>query len=198
MIPRLISGWPNVADSAAMRKSQAIASSQPPPSAIELTAAIVAVRDFSIPRMNACACSTISAPSPSSIFVNSLMSAPAANVKMFDDAITIARGLPSTCFQASASSLMTGGDSGFIGGRLSHDDRDVVARLEQQRLLWPPRRAAGRGRSPGRSSCPSRPWATSGAGQRRRSSRPTPPGRVLERLDDLVEAALVGAANGPG
>ena len=43
MIPRLISGWPKVADSAAIRKSQAMASSQPPPKAIELTAAIVTV-----------------------------------------------------------------------------------------------------------------------------------------------------------
>jgi hypothetical protein len=33
MIPRLTSGWPNLALSAAMMKSQAIASSQPPPSA---------------------------------------------------------------------------------------------------------------------------------------------------------------------
>ena len=41
MIPSLISGWPKTADSAAIRKSQAIASSQPPPKASELTAAIV-------------------------------------------------------------------------------------------------------------------------------------------------------------
>ena len=44
MIPSLISGWPKTADSAAMRKSQAIASSQPPPKARALTAAIVAIR----------------------------------------------------------------------------------------------------------------------------------------------------------
>ena len=43
MIPSLISGWPKTADSAAIRKSQAIASSQPPPNASELTAAIVAM-----------------------------------------------------------------------------------------------------------------------------------------------------------
>jgi hypothetical protein len=51
MIPRLISGWPKVADSAAMRKSHAIASSQPPPKASEFTAAIETVGDCSIPRM---------------------------------------------------------------------------------------------------------------------------------------------------
>ena len=44
MIPSLISGWPKTAASAAIRKSQAIASSQPPPKASELTAAIVATR----------------------------------------------------------------------------------------------------------------------------------------------------------
>ena len=44
MIPSLISGWPKTADSAAIRKSQAIASSQPPPKAIALTAAIVETR----------------------------------------------------------------------------------------------------------------------------------------------------------
>ncbi len=44
MIPSLISGWPKIAESAAIRKSQAIASSQPPPNAIELTAATVEIR----------------------------------------------------------------------------------------------------------------------------------------------------------
>ena len=44
MIPSLISGWPKTADSAAIRKSQAIASSQPPPKASALTAAIVGDR----------------------------------------------------------------------------------------------------------------------------------------------------------
>ena len=47
MIPRLISGCPNEAENAARRTSQAIASSQPPPSAMPLTAAIVIVRDVS-------------------------------------------------------------------------------------------------------------------------------------------------------
>ena len=40
MTPRLTSGWPNLALALAMRKSQARASSQPPPRAKPLTAAI--------------------------------------------------------------------------------------------------------------------------------------------------------------
>ena len=43
MIPRLISGWPKVASSAATSMSQAMASSAPPPSAKPRTAAIVGV-----------------------------------------------------------------------------------------------------------------------------------------------------------
>ena len=50
MMPRLISGWPKVADSAASRKSHAIDSSQPPPNAMLLTAAIVVVLEVSISR----------------------------------------------------------------------------------------------------------------------------------------------------
>jgi hypothetical protein len=50
MIPRLISGWPNVADSAASLKSQAMDSSHPPPNAMLLTAAMVVVLDCSISR----------------------------------------------------------------------------------------------------------------------------------------------------
>ncbi len=43
MIPSLISGWPKSAERAAIRTSQDIASSQPPPKARPLTAAIVAI-----------------------------------------------------------------------------------------------------------------------------------------------------------
>ncbi|MNT42282.1 hypothetical protein D3C72_1786990 [compost metagenome] len=42
--PSLISGWPNLAVSDAMMKSHIIASSQPPPSAKPLTAAITGLR----------------------------------------------------------------------------------------------------------------------------------------------------------
>ena len=44
--PSLISGWPNLALSLAMMKSAIIASSQPPPSAKPLTAAIQGLRVF--------------------------------------------------------------------------------------------------------------------------------------------------------
>ena len=44
MMPSLISGWPKRALSAAMMKSHIIASSQPPPSAKPLTAAITGLR----------------------------------------------------------------------------------------------------------------------------------------------------------
>lgn len=42
--PSLISGWPNTADSPATTRSHIIASSQPPPRAGPLTAAIFGVR----------------------------------------------------------------------------------------------------------------------------------------------------------
>ena len=44
MTPSLISGWPNLAVSAAMMKSHIIASSQPPPSAKPATAAMIGLR----------------------------------------------------------------------------------------------------------------------------------------------------------
>ena len=43
-MPRLISGWPNFALSAARMKSHIIASSQPPPSAKPETAAMTGLR----------------------------------------------------------------------------------------------------------------------------------------------------------
>ena len=110
-----------MADSAARRKSHAIASSQPPPKAIEFTAAIVTVRDCSIPRMNAWAESISSLPSLSGdILVNSLMSAPALNVNTFEDANTTTRSLPSISSHSSVSSFTTCGEIGLAGGRLSH------------------------------------------------------------------------------
>ena len=44
MTPSLISGWPNLALSAAMMKSHIMASSQPPPSAKPATAATIGLR----------------------------------------------------------------------------------------------------------------------------------------------------------
>ncbi len=55
MMPSLISGWPKIAERAAMRTSQAIASSQPPPKARPLTAAIVAMPSEPSSRNSACA-----------------------------------------------------------------------------------------------------------------------------------------------
>ena len=52
--------------------------------------------------------------------LNSLMSAPAQNVKMFDEASTNARTLPSRFSQRSIRSRTACGESGFAGGRLSH------------------------------------------------------------------------------
>ena len=119
--PRFTSGWPKLADSAAMRKSHAIASSQPPPKAIELTAAIVTVGELSMPRMKRCVASTSCAPSSDGVIVeNSLRSAPAEKVKMFDEASTNARALPPTVSQTSIRSRTAWGESGFAGGRLSH------------------------------------------------------------------------------
>ena len=48
MMPRLISGWPNRADSDATIRSQAIASSQPPPRQKPETAATRGVRSVRI------------------------------------------------------------------------------------------------------------------------------------------------------
>ena len=74
-----------------------------------------------MPRMKRWASSTRCAPSSSGdIFVNSLMSAPALNVKMFEEAITSARALPPTSSQRSIRSRTACGESGFAGGRFSH------------------------------------------------------------------------------
>ncbi len=77
MMPSLISGWPNLALSAAMMRSHCRASSQPPPSAKPATAAITGLRT------SATRCQ-FAAKSPRKTSVKalsaiSLMSAPAAN-----------------------------------------------------------------------------------------------------------------------
>jgi hypothetical protein len=64
MMPRLISGWPMRAVSAAMRSVHAIASSQPPPRQKPLIAAITGLPMFSI-RSNTC-CRAARAPCPAS------------------------------------------------------------------------------------------------------------------------------------
>jgi hypothetical protein len=116
MIPRLISGWPKLAENAATRTSQAIAISQPPPSASPFTAAIVITRERSHVRNSACARSDSSRPPVSSIFVNALMSAPAQNSAGFGEATIIARALPSRSPHACSSPSITAGASELAGG----------------------------------------------------------------------------------
>src|SRR3954464_5726816 len=102
-----------------MRKSHAIESSQPPPNASEFTEAMVTVDDFSIDVMNPCADEISASPCARSIFVNSLMPAPAETANRFDDANRGTRSLPSASSHSDVSSRITCGDSGFAGGRLS-------------------------------------------------------------------------------
>ena len=118
MIPSFTSGWPKTAASAAIRKSQAIATSQPPPKAIELTAAIVATREVPNSRSSAWAVSISSRPSVcGSICVNALMSAPAEKTTGTEEAITIApiSSLALTFSQTALRSWMTCGETAFIG-----------------------------------------------------------------------------------
>ena len=58
--------------------------------------------------------------------MNSLMSAPAENVKMLLDAITTERisVLSSQCFHSSPNSWISCGLSGFAGRPVEPDDRD--------------------------------------------------------------------------
>ena len=53
VMPRPTSGWPNLAFSEARMMSQLMASSQPPPRAKPLTAAMVGISSFSMRRMTA-------------------------------------------------------------------------------------------------------------------------------------------------
>ena len=132
MIPSLISGWPKTADSAAIRKLHAIASSQPPPKASELTAATVETRLRPRSRSSAWPEWISSSPSVSSICVNALMSAPAENTTGIEDAITSAPDL--------ARALDPLPDRAEVLDHLGRDrvhrrvrepgDRDVAARLE--------------------------------------------------------------------
>ena len=141
MIPRLISGWPKLADSAAIRKSQAMASSHPPPKANALTAATVATEERSMSRRRPCMASSSSAPAAASILVNALMSAPAQNSIGLADANTTAR-VPAgrrdrvPGFAQRLHDL--GGDR--VGRRaVQPDDGDLVAGLELDRALLPAR-----------------------------------------------------------
>ena len=79
MVPRLTSGWPKTADSEAMMMSQLMASSQPPPRAKPLTAAITGLdRWLRRSRSTSRSCARPANGVASTI---SLMSAPAANAR---------------------------------------------------------------------------------------------------------------------
>ena len=76
-MPRFTSGWPNTAFSEATMKSQASASSQPPPSANPFTSAITGNGDISMVRISAWPCTANSRPSSADIARIAAMSAPA-------------------------------------------------------------------------------------------------------------------------
>ena len=99
-----------------MRKSHAIETSQPPPNASELTAAIVETRFWPRSRRSAWPEWISSSPPASSICVNALMSAPAENTSGFAEAITIAPMSPDdlTFSQTVPRSLTTCGETAFI------------------------------------------------------------------------------------
>src|SRR5579871_1717123 len=109
MMPSLISGWPNLALSAAMIRSHCRASSQPPPSAKPATAAITGLRRVA-------ARSQVAAKSPRNASVKvfsaiSLMSAPAANalsepVMTTQPTLSSASKASSACFSSPISALL--------------------------------------------------------------------------------------------
>ena len=136
MIPSLISGWPKTADSAAIRKLHAIASSQPPPKASELTAATVEIRLRPSSRSSAWPESISSSPPDSSICVNALMSAPAEKTTGFEEAITqradLARALDPLPDRAEVLDHLR---RDRVHRRVGEPgDRDVAAGLELDRL----------------------------------------------------------------
>ena len=103
-----------------------MASSQPPPKASPLTAAIVTTRERSISRSSACISLTSCRPAASSIVVNALMSAPAQNSIGLAEANTSARMAPSsvTASQSFRRACTTSGEIELAGGRSQPGDRD--------------------------------------------------------------------------
>ena len=79
MMPIVTSGWPNLAVSTASRIVQAIASSQPPPRAKPLTAAMTGLPRFSMTLVRRWPCRVLSSASAGVSLAISAMSAPAAN-----------------------------------------------------------------------------------------------------------------------
>ena len=137
MIPSLISGWPKSADCAAMRTSHAIASSQPPPKARPLTAAIVTTLERSklaqqpVARRRA---ARARRPRPSA--VKALMSAPAQKSSGFDggDDQRAHAARPRPAPRPARRSTITCGRDRVHQAVGQPGDRDVAARLELDRL----------------------------------------------------------------
>ncbi len=130
--PSLISGCPKTAERAAIRKSAASASSEPPPKASALTAAIVTIELCSNPRNRAwVSASSCLAPS-SPIVVNARMSAPAEKTADIGDADakTTARAPDASAWsQTFFRSATTAGEIELTGGLSSQAIRTPPSRV---------------------------------------------------------------------
>mmetsp|Transcript_14833 Transcript_14833/g.42524 ORF Transcript_14833/g.42524 Transcript_14833/m.42524 type:complete len:226 (+) Transcript_14833:443-1120(+) len=113
MVPSLISGWPNFASSEAMMMSQDIASSQPPPRAKPLTAAMTGLRIAETPDQCASMLPRLVSAKQVLVFI-SLMSAPAAKALPVP-VTTAARTLSSasTSWSFCTSSRISPSESAF-------------------------------------------------------------------------------------
>ena len=163
-MPRETSGRPNDASSAATRMSQAIASSQPPPSAKPLTAAMTGFH-ISSPRMSVGAgwsqkMLRCGPPSLAFICAISLRSAPALNARSPAPVITMLRmsEFSRTCAQASTNALRRSVFIAFIDSgrfmvitkvrpsmRVSSTDMRVAPRSARACCASPAARGAGGG-----------------------------------------------------
>ncbi len=102
--PRLISGWPSLALSAAMRRWQAMASSMPPPSAKPFTIAMTGLFKRSIRRIRRWPTSEKSRPWTGVRAFISAMSAPATNALLPAPVNTTTRTAGSCAAAANAAS----------------------------------------------------------------------------------------------
>ena len=113
-----------------MRTSQDIASSQPPPKARPLTAAIVTIPSEPSSLNSAWAPSISAAPEDSSIVVNALMSAPAEYRNGLEEAITSARTPDAFALSHTfRRSSITSGEIEFIWPLASHAIATPSARV---------------------------------------------------------------------
>src|SRR5712691_2782459 len=122
MSPRLISGCPRRARSAATSRSQASASSRPPPSATPLRAPITGSASASTAAIASCPRREKAAPSSGAIAAIAAMSAPAENARSPAPVSTRARspGSPSSSRNAPRSARSVAASSAFsAAGRSS-------------------------------------------------------------------------------